>query len=118
VHSVNCSNVQKLLYNPEREIEVEWAPQDGGVYPVVLLIQTEDQKGILAKLTEVIARHDSNIRQFDAAALETGEGRIRVVVEVRNSKHLEKLRSAIRSLAGVRAVGRKVGMRGELEEPV
>lgn len=118
VHSVHCANVKKLLYNPEREIEVEWAPQDDGVYPVVLLIQTEDEKGILAKLTEVIARHDSNIRQFDAEALETGEGRIRVVVEVRNSKHLEKLRGAIRSLSGVRAVGRKAGTRGEIEETV
>lgn len=118
VHSVHCANVKKLLYNPEREIEVEWAPQDEGVYPVVLLIQTEDEKGILAKLTEVIARHDSNIRQFDAEALETGEGRIRVVIEVRNSKQLEKLRGAIRSLSGVRAVGRRAGTRGEIEETV
>lgn len=118
VHSVHCANVKKLLYNPEREIEVEWAPQEEGVYPVVLLIQTKDEKGILAKLTEVIARHDSNIRQFDAEALETGEGRIRVVIEVRNSKQLEKLRGAIRSLSGVRAVGRKAGTRGEVEETV
>ena len=27
VHSVDCPNVQNLLYNPEREIEVEWAQQ-------------------------------------------------------------------------------------------
>jgi len=118
VHSVNCVNVKKLLYNPEREIEVEWARQDGGVYPVVLDIQTEDQKGMLAKLTEVIAKHDSNIRQFDAETLETGEGRIRVVVEVRNRKQLEKLRAAIRGLEGVLAVGRRMGARGEVEETV
>ncbi len=33
VHSVDCPNVRNLLYNPEREIEVEWARSDGERLP-------------------------------------------------------------------------------------
>ncbi len=109
VHSAECSNVKNLLYNPEREIEVEWARPGKEVYPVVLEIQTEDQPGMLAKLTEVMAKLDSNIRQIEAETVETGRGLIEVVMEVRNRKHLEKLRRGIQALPGVLEVDRRLG---------
>jgi GTP pyrophosphokinase len=109
VHSVECTNVQNLLYNQEREIEVEWARQGDELYPVVLVIETEDHPGMLARLTEVMAKHNSNIRQIEAETIETGRGLIEVVVEVQNRKHLERLRQSIRALPGVFEVGRRRG---------
>ncbi len=109
VHSAECANVKNLLYNPEREIEVAWARPGKEVYPVVLEIQTEDQPGMLAKLTEVMAKLDSNIRQIEAETVETGRGLIEVVMEVRNRKHLEKLRRGIQALPGVLEVDRRQG---------
>ncbi|HVS01824.1 MAG TPA: bifunctional (p)ppGpp synthetase/guanosine-3',5'-bis(diphosphate) 3'-pyrophosphohydrolase [Thermoanaerobaculia bacterium] len=106
VHSVDCPNVRNLLYNPEREIEVEWARKGEGVYPVTLRIETEDEPGMLARLTEVIAKGDSNIRQIEAESVEPNRGLIKVLVEVRSSRHLEKLRQGIQSLPGVLEVGR------------
>ncbi len=108
VHSVDCPNVRNLMYNPEREIEVEWARQGENVYQVSLAIETQDQPGMLARLTEVIAKLDSNIRLFEAQSIETGHGLIHVTVEVRNRKHLEKLRQGIRSLPGVLKVERRL----------
>jgi GTP pyrophosphokinase len=113
VHSVDCPNVQNLLYNPEREIEVEWAGKSDEVFPVVLRIDTEDRPGILAKLTEIIAKHGSNIIQMETdtrEARETGRASIEVVVEVRDRKHLEKIREAVRESRGVIDVARP--MRG------
>ena len=109
VHSVECTNVQNLLYNQEREIEVEWARQSDELYPVVLVIETEDNPGMLARLTEVMAKHNSNIRQIEAETIESGRGLIEVVVEVQNRKHLERLRQSIRALPGVFEVGRRRG---------
>ena len=109
VHSVECSNVKNLLYHPDREIEVEWARQDDEVFPIMLNIETEDEPGMLAKLTEVIARLDGNIRHIEASTLEPGRGQIDVVVEVRNRRHLEKLRQALRGVTGVREVDRQMG---------
>jgi GTP pyrophosphokinase len=109
VHSAECANVKNLLFNPEREIEVEWARKSDEVFPVVPVIETEDQPGMLARLTEVMAKHNSNIRQFEAGTEESGRGLIEVVVEVDNRRHLEKLRQSIRSLPGVLEVGRRLG---------
>jgi GTP pyrophosphokinase len=115
VHSVDCPNVRNLLYEPEREIEVEWARQDGGVYRVTLWIETEDRPGMIAKLTESIAKLESNIRQFEAQTLDTGRGLIEVTIEVRDRRHLEKVRQALRALPGVLQVERRMGrhQRGE-----
>jgi GTP pyrophosphokinase len=82
VHSAECTNVKNLLYNPEREIEVAWARTADEVFPVSLLIETEDRPGMLAKLTEVIAKFDSNIRHFEAESMETGRGLIEVVLRI------------------------------------
>jgi GTP pyrophosphokinase len=109
VHSVECANVKNLLYNPEREIEVEWARASDEVYPISLVIETEDRPGILAGLTEVVARLEGNIRHFEAETVETGHGRIAMVLEVRDRKHLAKVQEAIAALAGVREVHRKRG---------
>ncbi|MFQ5526658.1 MAG: RelA/SpoT family protein [Thermoanaerobaculia bacterium] len=109
VHSVDCHNVKNLLYNPEREIEVEWARSRDEVFPVPLVIETEDQPGILAKLTEAIAKFDGNIRNFEAETIETGRGQIAVLVEVKNRRQLEKLRQGLRGVNGVLDVRRPMG---------
>jgi GTP pyrophosphokinase len=116
VHAAECANVRNLLYNPEREIEVEWARQGDELYPVVLVIETEDQPGMLARLTEVMAKHNSNIRQFEAETIDSGRGLIEVVVEVENRKHLQRLRDSIRAVPGVLEVGRRLGPRSRSDQ--
>jgi GTP pyrophosphokinase len=109
VHSVDCPNVKNLLFNPEREIEVDWAKGAEERYRISLVIETEDRPGILAKLTDAIAKLDTNITQIDADTLETGRGEIQVVVELRDLKHLEKLRRGIQAVPGVLRVDRRMG---------
>ena len=112
VHSKDCPNVENLLYNPEREIEVDWASRKGGqsgedLYRTSLLIETEDKPGMLARLADAIATMDSNIAQIEADTEETGLGFIEVVIQVRDRKHLERLVRRIRSLTGVIRVHRR-----------
>jgi GTP pyrophosphokinase len=108
VHSIDCPNVRNLLYNPEREIEVTWSREDGGVFAVSLLIETEDRQGMLARLTEAIAKLETNIRQIEADTERPGRGNIEVVVEVKNRGHLEKIRKALGALPGVLEVSRRM----------
>jgi GTP pyrophosphokinase len=106
VHSIECPNVKDLLYNPDREIEVEWGRSANEVFPIVLTVETEDEQGMLARLTEVIAKQGGNIKQIEAETFETGRGSIEVVVEVRDRKHLDRLRRKINSIEGVLEVDR------------
>jgi GTP pyrophosphokinase len=101
VHSEDCANVRNLLYHPEREIEVEWAEASNVVYPVVLRIETADQPGVLARLTEAIAKHDANIKNLDASSIGVGRAAIEVMLEVRDQRQLARLRETIESLPHV-----------------
>jgi guanosine-3',5'-bis(diphosphate) 3'-pyrophosphohydrolase len=110
VHRVDCPNVQNLLYNPEREIEVKWDQQKDDVYQVSLMIEVEDQQGMLARLTEAITRAGSNITAIEAdTQRETGRGTISVVCQLRDRKHLDKLLREVRGISGVLRVGRRAG---------
>jgi GTP pyrophosphokinase len=111
VHRVDCPNVQNLFYNPEREIEVQWEAAKGkeDVYQVSLLIEVEDQQGMLARLTEAITRAGSNITSIEADThRETGRGTISVVCQLRDRKHLDKMLKEIRGIKGVLRVGRRM----------
>jgi GTP pyrophosphokinase len=108
VHSVDCPNVKNLLYNPEREIEVEWERAKNEVYQVSLIIETADQPGMLAKLTEVITKVGSNITQIEAETHETGRASIGVVCQLRDRKQLDKLLKEVRAINGVFRVDRRM----------
>lgn len=107
VHSVDCPNVRNLLYHPEREIGVEWARRNDSMFAVSLVIETRDRPGVLARVTEAIARQGSNIRHIESHSRGAGEAAIDVVVDVRNRKHLNRLRGSLEDLAPVRAVKRQ-----------
>ncbi len=109
MHSVECTNVKNLLFNPEREIEVEWARAGGDSFPVSLVIETEDRQGVLAGVTEAIAKQSANIRHFEAGTTDHGRGRVEAVLEVRDSRHLGRVTSAIRGLDGVLEIRRRRG---------
>jgi GTP pyrophosphokinase len=110
VHSVDCPNVRNLLYNPEREIEVEWAKQKDDVYQISLLIETADQPGMLARLTEVITRVGSNITQIEAETHETGRASIGVVCQLRDRKQLDKLMQEVQAISGVFRIDRRMNV--------
>ncbi|HEU4522660.1 MAG TPA: bifunctional (p)ppGpp synthetase/guanosine-3',5'-bis(diphosphate) 3'-pyrophosphohydrolase, partial [Thermoanaerobaculia bacterium] len=65
VHSGNCPNVKNLMFNPDREIAVEWADQRQAQYYVELELLTEDRQGMLARVVSTIANLKTNIRQME-----------------------------------------------------
>ena len=72
VHSKNCPNVQNLLYDAARKIEVEWAgvaPQ-AEAYAVPLTILSENRTGILAQIAAVVAEVGSNIVHVEAKTVD------------------------------------------------
>ncbi|MDA2925167.1 bifunctional (p)ppGpp synthetase/guanosine-3',5'-bis(diphosphate) 3'-pyrophosphohydrolase [Acidobacteria bacterium AH-259-L09] len=107
VHSVNCPNVEKLLLNPERKIEVKWT-EDGRetTYPVRLLISTEDRTGVLADITSAISSVNTNIVNVNANAVDSRYGLIDMTVEINDAEHLEKIVNYIKAVEGVQEVER------------
>ena len=110
VHSANCPNVKNLMFNPDREIAVEWADQRQAQFQVELEVLMEDRQGILARVVSTIASLKTNIRQMDSR---TNDGRVtaELVLEIADMKHLEKVTRTIEGLDGVMQVARKFNVR-------
>ena len=110
VHSANCPNVKNLMFNPDREIAVEWADQRQAQFQVELEVLMEDRQGILARVVSTIANLKTNIRQMDTRTLD-GKATAELVLEIADLKHLEKVTRSIEGLDGVVQVERKFNVR-------
>ncbi len=108
VHSKNCTNVQNLMYEVERKIDVEWARAVTETFPVRVVVHTDDRPGMLNQLTSVLVAEQSNIRTLEASSDDKrGDGAIiDMTVEIRDKKQLERVAAAIRRISGVRDVER------------
>jgi GTP pyrophosphokinase len=107
VHSKMCPNVQNLMYDVERKLEVEWARAAEDAFPVRIVIHTDDRPGMLNQLTSVLSDENTNIRSLEAKTeIDQDGGIVEMTVDVRDKKQLEKLVSAMRRISGVRDVER------------
>jgi GTP pyrophosphokinase len=111
VHATSCKNVQALMINPERIVEVEWAGKsDNASYAVKLLAITENRTGMIAGITGAISDMKTGIRDARASVADDDRGRIEVTVEVFDVKHLDKVINSIKSVPGVLDVERLQGI--------
>ncbi len=110
VHARGCPNVQNLLYESDRRIQVEWGSEPGAqkptTYPVKLTILCDDRTGMLKEFTAIIADDGTNIRSVDSKPATDGTFVVDFVVETVDVRHLTKLTQNLRKVPGVRDVQR------------
>jgi guanosine-3',5'-bis(diphosphate) 3'-pyrophosphohydrolase len=110
VHTRRCKNVQALMVNRERIVDVDWAGKtDGSAYAVKLLAITENRTGMIAGITGAISDMKTGIRDARASVESDDKGRIEVTVEVFDVKHLDRVISSIKNVPGVLDVERLQG---------
>jgi len=113
VHARSCPNVQNLLYESDRRIQVEWSapPGEAGAvkaqtYPVKLTVLCEDRAGMLKEFTAIISDEGTNIRSVDTKPTADGNAIVDFVVETVDVRHLNRLVLNLRKVPGVRDVHR------------
>ncbi len=114
VHARSCPNVQNLLYESDRRIQVEWGADpttsSGATkpttYPVKLTILCDDRAGMLKEFTAIIADDGTNIRSVDSKPATDGSFVVDFVIETVDVRHLTKLTGNLRKVPGVRDVQR------------
>jgi GTP diphosphokinase / guanosine-3',5'-bis(diphosphate) 3'-diphosphatase len=109
VHSAQCPNVQNLMYDVERKIDVEWARSASEPLPVKVVIYTDDRPGILNQLTSILSAESSNIRSLEARTDVSRPDEAAIVditMDVRDKKQLDRLVTSFRRIPGVRDIER------------
>jgi len=105
VHSTSCPNVQKLLYEAERRIPVEWGSATDATFSVRLRVRTEDRPGMLADITTVISDAGANIRTFESGG-EDLHARVEVALDIHDRKQLERILTNIKKIPGIFGIER------------
>jgi GTP pyrophosphokinase len=105
VHHTVCPNVQKLLYQSERRIAVQWSDGVQESYTVTLLIRALDRPGLLASITSVISGVGANIQYLDSRP-DNLHARIEATLDITDRDQLERILKSIKRIPGVSDVER------------
>ena len=107
VHRAECKNLQALSDQPNQRISLSWANKTSGEFEANLLVEVIDQKGSLARLAEVIANAESNIKDIKITEEPKGQYAIlNLIISVKNRTHLEQVMHQIYQLPIVTKVSR------------
>ncbi|RYU11084.1 RelA/SpoT family protein [Nocardioides iriomotensis] len=101
IHRADCTNASSLNAQPERLVDVEWAPTAQSMFLVNIQVEALDRARLLSDITKVLSDVHVNIL---AASLNTSRDRIaksRFTFEMADPKHLGHVLKAVRSVDGV-----------------
>jgi GTP diphosphokinase / guanosine-3',5'-bis(diphosphate) 3'-diphosphatase len=101
VHRFDCTNAANLKAQPERLVDVEWAPTAQSTFLVNIQVEALDRNRLLSDITKVLSDVHVNIL---AATLQTTRDRVaksRFSFEMADPKHLGHVLRAVRSVDGV-----------------
>jgi GTP diphosphokinase / guanosine-3',5'-bis(diphosphate) 3'-diphosphatase len=101
VHRADCNNVASLQAEPERMIEVEWAPSSKSIFLVQIQVEALDRSGLLSDVTRVLSENHVNIL---SATVSTSSERLalsRFVFEMGDTTHLDRVLNAVRRIDAV-----------------
>lgn len=111
VHRADCVNVESLSQQPERILDVEWAPTQSSVFLVAIQVEALDRSRLLSDVTRILSDQHVNIL---SAAVQTSRDRVatsRFTFEMGDPKHLGHVLKAVRGVEGVYDVYRVTSAR-------
>jgi guanosine-3',5'-bis(diphosphate) 3'-pyrophosphohydrolase len=110
IHTHDCPVARKTRGDPEKWLDVEWAPDTKKLFTVNIKMVASNQRGVLAKIAASIADTDSNI---DNVSLEPGDSSaytiIHFTLQVHNRLHLAQIMRGLRRVPEVLRIWRLKG---------
>jgi GTP pyrophosphokinase len=101
VHRGDCVNAVALSNQPDRMVDVEWAPSASSVFLVAIQVEALDRSRLLSDVTRVLSDQHVNIL---SASVTTTRDRVaisRFTFEMGDPKHLGHVLRAVRGVDGV-----------------
>ncbi|MBV8993607.1 MAG: bifunctional (p)ppGpp synthetase/guanosine-3',5'-bis(diphosphate) 3'-pyrophosphohydrolase, partial [Pseudonocardiales bacterium] len=101
VHRTDYTNAESLRAQPDRLVDVEWAPSSSSVFLVGIQVEALDRHRLLSDVTKVLADGRVNIL---SASVTTTRDRVavsRFSFEMGDPKHLGHVLRAVRNIEGV-----------------
>ena len=107
VHRTDCVNINELLKEEDRIIEVQWYNQEKVTYTVEIEIYANDRNGLLADIIQKINETKAKIMGVSAKATKERVAIIEVTLEIDSLDSLNKILKELRKVDSVYEVKRK-----------
>ncbi|MBJ7358882.1 bifunctional (p)ppGpp synthetase/guanosine-3',5'-bis(diphosphate) 3'-pyrophosphohydrolase [Nocardioides sp.] len=101
VHRTDCTNAAELRTQPEKLLEVEWAPTSQSLFLVNIQVEALDRARLLADITMVLSDAHVNILSANLQTTRNRVAKSRFTFEMAEAKHLDNVLKAVRSVPGV-----------------
>jgi GTP diphosphokinase / guanosine-3',5'-bis(diphosphate) 3'-diphosphatase len=101
VHRTDCVNVASLRAEPERLVDVEWAPSASSVFLVAIQVEALDRSRLLSDVTRVLSDQHVNILSASVTTTRDRVALSRFTFEMGDTKHLGHVLKAVRGVDGV-----------------
>ncbi len=101
VHTHDCPIVARARTDPDKWIDVEWAPDTERAFDVGIRLVAANQRGVLAKVATAISEAGSNI---DNVSMDEERGvytAMHFTIQVHNRLHLARVMKALRRIPEV-----------------
>ena len=92
IHHQACTNVESLLNDHARWIEVQWATDaSNGAHAAQIRTEVSNRRGVLADIAAAMATADCNIEDLQMDDRDGNSSSLYFVITVRNRMHLAKV---------------------------
>ncbi|GEP38490.1 GTP pyrophosphokinase [Nocardioides psychrotolerans] len=101
VHRCDCTNATSLLRQPEKVLEVEWAPTGQSTFLVNIQVEAIDRARLLSDITMVLSDAHVNILSANLSTTRDRVAKSRFTFQMAEAKHLDTVLKAVRGVPGV-----------------
>ena len=101
VHRTDCTNAASLLTQPEKVLEVEWAPTGQSTFLVNIQVEALDRARLLSDITMVLSDAHVNILSANLSTTRDRVAKSRFTFEMAEAKHLDNVLRAVKQVPGV-----------------
>lgn len=109
IHRTDCVNINELLKDEDRIIDVYWFDDVNGSYKVEIEILANDRQGLLKDVIKQVENSKVKLTGMNSKSTKEGIAIIDLSLEVENIEILNKVISAFRNIENVYDVNRKRG---------
>ncbi|CAM3215617.1 bifunctional (p)ppGpp synthetase/guanosine-3',5'-bis(diphosphate) 3'-pyrophosphohydrolase [Nocardioides dubius] len=101
VHRTDCTNAEDLKAQPERLVEVDWAPTAKSTFLVNICVEALDRARLLSDITMALSDVHVNILSASLTTTRDRVAKSKFSFEMADAKHLDSVLRAVRSVPGV-----------------
>ena len=107
VHTIDCKALEKFANEPERWLDISWGKQENtDIHTGRLKVMLSNEPGTLGEISNILARHNTNISNLNIVYRTVSYFEIILDVEVKNVNQLNDVIAALKSSKVVSYVAR------------